>query len=399
SVGGAGTGGQSAQGRAGATAPTGGNPTGQPAAGSGSGVAGSESPDSPDSGAPDASMPAPAGSGGDPDSPPPTDDEVSEIANQLAGALCSGLRDCLGAQALAAFVGRSECETRYSTALAQGEFVTLADSVERGRVKLQRDQLPQCYADMRELGCRYQAERTTESCKAAIQGQVAEGGTCSSSSDCSGNTYCSSGECPRVCTARSDAGGACVRDDGECNTGLICRGQTCVTPAAVDEACAGTSGGYCAHGTTCLGGTTMQSGVCKPNAEVLVGGDGAVCSPAGTLCQEGLSCVFDGATGFVCRAAVGSGGSCQLGLPTQCPSDEYCNSPDVTVAGQCAKLPVEGEPCVLAGECAAGHVCLAVSDQGVCNAVHDLGEPCTQDVLCHSGRCVDGACAGRPVCE
>jgi len=329
----------------------------------------------------------------------PIDFTAAELAEDLAKAVCAALRECLGTQKLTAFVGREQCETRFSASLAQQDFASLEEAAKRGRVKVVRDALEQCYSDTRALGCGIQSERLPASCQRAIAGTAQPGEPCSIGADCTGDSFCPNTACSRVCTPRAKAAGSCKRDE-ECVNGLICLNERCGSAARAGEACAGTAGAVCALGTSCVGSTKTQSGTCQLNADVQVGALGEACTPGGTLCQEGLSCAFDGGSGFNCQAAAVSGGVCHLALPGQCPNDAYCSAADVMSEGRCEPLPVEGAACVLSGECAGGHICLASSDgKGVCWKFRNLGEACTRDAMCRSGRCADGHCAAPLACD
>jgi hypothetical protein len=325
--------------------------------------------------------------------------DVAALSGDLAAALCHSLRTCLGEQKLSAFVDGESCETRFTASFAQSDFGTLADSVKRGRVETHLDKLEQCYADTRARGCDIQTQRLPSSCQEALQGTVEVGATCTTSSDCVTGSFCPSSACPRVCSARHVAAESCARDE-ECDAGLICVRGKCGAPAAVGAACAGSSGGVCALGTSCVGSTKDQAGKCVENKKIQVGAVGDTCTPGGTLCQEGLSCAYDGSAGFNCQSAVSSGAVCHLALPSQCPQDEYCTASDVTTQGQCAPLPKDGEACVLGSECAGGHVCVAAADmKPVCAKLQDLGAACTQDAVCRSGHCRDSQCVVTEVCD
>ena len=325
--------------------------------------------------------------------------DVEAMSRSLAKSVCAALLDCLGEQKLRAFVDSEVCEDRFAAGFAQSDFSSLSDSIARGRVELHAESLEQCYADTRAQGCAIQTERLPASCQRALQGTVAEGGTCTTGADCATGAFCTTGACPRTCSARSAAASSCTRDE-ECNSGLICVQSKCAAPAAIGEPCGGATGAVCALGTSCVGSTTEAAGQCASNASVQVGAVSEVCTPGGTLCQEGLSCAYDGAQGFNCQAAVAAGEPCHLALPTQCPAAQYCTAQDVTTEGVCAALPVEGEPCVLGSECAGGHVCLSAGgDNVVCRRVRDLSETCEVDAMCRSGRCAQGKCAATEVCD
>jgi hypothetical protein len=244
------------------------------------------------------------------------------------------------------------------------------------------------------------AQRLPDSCQQALQGTVADGGTCSIQSDCAGSAFCTTGECPRKCSARRAADGPCARDE-ECESGLICNDSKCHAPAAEGDACAGESGGMCKLGTSCVGSAQGQAGTCENNSEVQAGELGAECTPGGTLCKEGLSCAYDGASGFSCQNGVARDEPCHLALPGMCPADAYCDAQDVTSEGKCRAAPGDGEECALGDECAAGMICLRdeASDKAICRRLGDVGDACNQDATCRSGDCAGGRCAVRAVCE
>lgn len=322
---------------------------------------------------------------------------VQAIADDLADAVCAALEACLGAQKLSALFQREACRSRVGAGLAQDDLARLADEVNAGRVAFHPELLEACYGDTRALGCEIQTQRLPDSCQRAIAGQVALGSACEIGSDCSGAGFCSSGACPRTCRARAAQGGGCKRDE-ECENGLFCNSGSCAAPAALGAACSGSSGGVCAFGASCVGSTSTAAGVCKKNSEIQVGALGAVCMPGGALCREGLSCAFDGVAGFNCQAAVDAGADCQLALPGQCPTDQYCDAPDVMTAGKCLPLPGDGAACVLQDECAPQHICVVEGAQNVCRRFGDLGDACQVDGLCRSGHCDAGKCALRPAC-
>ena len=325
-----------------------------------------------------------------------TTPSVAQIAASLADAICAALNDCLGAQKLSALSGREPCAARLAAMLAQNDLGGLDQSIQQGRVQQHSDLLEACYEDVRALGCAIQTVRLPAACRAAIAGQVAAGGVCDIGSDCAGEAFCPL-QCPRQCTPVAAQGGACLRDE-ECKMGLICDRGFCAPPTAEAAACGGSTGAACAFGASCVGGSNTLSGVCASNASIQSGAVGAACSPSGMLCKEGLSCAWNGASGFSCQTAVGSGASCHLSLPSQCPLDQYCSAPDTMTPGQCAALPSDGQNCVLAGQCAPRHLCVSENSQAVCRRIGDLGDPCSGDPLCRSGSCEAGRCVVRAAC-
>lgn len=325
--------------------------------------------------------------------------DVEKLARGLADAMCASLRECVGAQKLAALTAREDCNQRLAKTFAQADFAGLPGSIESGAVEFDEAALDGCFRDARALGCDAQTERLPPSCERALAGQRAEGELCTLGVDCIPGTFCpSTAECPRTCESTRPAGERCARDE-ECRRGLICVAGQCSAPVVAGAACAGESGAICALGLSCVGSTDTEAGTCEHNREIQVGGPGEVCSPGGTLCKEGLSCAYDSPSTFKCRAAAKRGATCRLALPGQCPLDSYCNAPEVTADGECVALPVDGEGCVLGDDCAPGHVCTVKDDSAICRRLSDLGEGCLADGLCRSGLCLDGQCATRPVCE
>jgi hypothetical protein len=378
----AGTGGQRAQesggsaGSAGSAAGSGGKPSQPPAAGS-----------------------EEAGSGGAGSNSRPDEIDRDAIAAGLAAALCAALEKCVGAAKLAALSGREDCTARYTAGLRQDELGTLDASVADGRVKIDGSQFEACYRDTRALGCAVHTERLPASCQSAIAGQQHAGDTCSLDADCVSEHFCPiTAACPRQCEPTRPAAESCERD-AECQRGLLCTNGECAAPSKVGETCAGASGKLCALGLSCMGSDDTTSGKCQTNASIQAGARDAVCMPGGTLCKEGLSCAYDGSSGFKCQAAVAKGATCRLALPSQCPVDTYCNAPDVTSTGTCLALPVDGDECVLGDDCAPGHICVVSDDQrAICHRIANIAEPCDANELCRSGVC-DTTCVLRERCE
>ncbi len=324
---------------------------------------------------------------------------AEEISASLAAAVCEALESCVGKQKLAALNAREDCAERFTKTFTQDDFGSLQASIDAGSVVLDPAQIETCYADTRALRCDVQTERLPASCQAAIAAQRSAGDTCTLDADCKPDTYCTiTAACPRTCEATGDEGADCTRD-AECDRGTICVAGKCAAPVTSGEPCAGNSGAVCALGLSCVGSTDAQPGACRPNAEVQAGAVGAVCSPGGTLCKEGLSCAFDSGSTFKCVAAVGRGDTCRLALPAQCPSDTYCNATEVTTTGKCVALPSDGMPCVLGDDCAPGHSCIVEGSDATCRKVGDLGSACSSDALCRSGSCQDDVCALRTRCE
>jgi hypothetical protein len=131
---------------------------------------------------------------------------------------------------------------------------------------------------------------------------------------------------------------------------------------------------------------------------VQVGNQDDACEPGGSLCKDGLSCVYASGSAFHCEPAVASGASCHLGLPGQCPNDEYCDTTEVTAKSVCRALPSVGQACVLAGLCAPGLVCVVEGQAHNCRAIEDNCGACNDDAACRSGKCDQGKCTPPPAC-
>jgi hypothetical protein len=367
-----------------------------PAASTGAGAAGgaAAAPDEADSGAPAKRE----GSGHEPNAALPPSDPHS-IAAALANAVCDALLDCIGPSALATITNREDCNTHFTASLEQSDFGELDRSISEGNVAIDASQLEDCYRDTRALNCKFYTDRLPPSCERAIQGKRGLGESCRLSAECAGAAFCPMTQaCPHVCQATRAPEATC-QSDGECQRGTICSGGICRAPAGAGAACGGTSSPNCALGLTCMDASDTMPGKCQPNAAIQVGALDAVCNPNGPLCREGLSCAYDGHSGFVCRAPVKKGEACRLALPGQCPSDSYCNATDIMAVGTCVELPKHGQACVLGDQCAPGHVCITEGSAGKCHALLNLDQDCELDGECRSGRCSEGRCAVPIACE
>jgi hypothetical protein len=227
-------------------------------------------------------------------------------------------------------------------------------------------------------------------------------------SECVGATYCKIGsECPGKCSAL-EAEGAHCRNDGDCESSLTCEGQTCTRPTGEGDDCGGNVAPDCGLGLVCVGADSDShtTGTCEAPEDVLSEPEGGACDVfRGPYCQEGLSCVVDevdagtGAITFTCVAPSSAGGDCSSGFPDPCPDDQACDA-DPTAGdfdGTCQPLPTAGEPC-LGG---AGPSCapdLACAGQ-VCVVVHRIGETCSENDGCYSGRCEEGHCQAPDACD
>jgi hypothetical protein len=287
---------------------------------------------------------------------------------------------------------------RIGAQLRATEFAYIDQAVSSGHVVYDPSQLSACMAGIRALACDVLSHTLPTPCSAVIDGKVALDGECTISAECDGAAFCSSADqCPSHCVPLLNEGDACSGDN-QCGDDLLCGGGHCLRPSQADGPCNGMSGAVCRIGLTCQGSTDVDTGHCVSNATVQVGDEGATCEPGGALCKEGLSCVFAGNSAFHCEQAVGSGASCHLGLPGQCPNGEYCDTNDPTVQSTCRTLPSEGKACVLSGLCAPALVCVAEGSARVCRAIQDNCGACSSDAMCRSEHCEQGYCAPPPAC-
>jgi hypothetical protein len=249
--------------------------------------------------------------------------------------------------------------------------------------------------------------RAPDVCDLALEGTVADGGDCTLDMECIGPLFCKvDAACPGKCTARMPSGSTCKSSDG-CQDGLACddKLKTCVVPAKKGEAC-DNNNPECTLGLFCQHTEETLPGTCKEISEVLAGSEGDACTFDGaSWCKEGLSCVLENWTQAgpeaKCKTKVGTGATCGVGIPNQCPVDEHCDA-DVTAGeweGKCVPLPTDGEPCLtIEGlqQCANYHVCDATSKN--CKAIERLDGTCNADDQCYSENCASGKCTATDAC-
>ena len=229
--------------------------------------------------------------------------------------------------------------------------------------------LPLCLDGIVALGCDVLSHSLPDDCVDVLEGNVALDDECVISAECRGTAFCAGGDqCPNHCATLLGEGDACSGDN-QCGDDLMCVNAHCLRPSLKGEPCNGDSGKTCRLGFNCAGATDTEVGDCVPNATIQVGAEGDVCEPGGALCMEGLSCVFDGNDAFHCERGVASGGACHLGLPSQCPNDEYCDATEVTDSSECRKLPGDGTACALTTLCAPGLTCIVENDTPTCRAI------------------------------
>lgn len=328
----------------------------------------------------------------------------------VAESVCNPFESCLG-DLVGIFLGGQSCTEAFEPAIVNGNAPLWQESIDAGRLAFDGSKLDDCVRETSALGCAALESRDIAACEEAFEGLVEPGGACVMEIDCAGEAYCAHGEmCPGVCTLRGGGGESCTENE-ECQSGFVCSGGACATPAAAGESCGGDTAIECASGLLCAGEDEeeMTPGTCKPFSEVFTEALGEPCNLIGgldPLCEEGLSCViedFDFATMEItqtCAARSSSGGACKLGFPEVCPTGEFCNADPVSgnFDGTCVALPVAGETCRevedgLGQACAPAHACV----DGTCRALQANGASCGDDAECYSGHCEAGLCSS-PTC-
>lgn len=329
---------------------------------------------------------------------------ITELAESIADGVCGALVDCLGQAPLAELLGGESCTTRYTAEFLSADYARLQDSIDAKRVTLDSTKMDACVSGTKAMGCAIQTDNLPAACEDAIKGSVALGEECVIDADCEGTAFCRlEASCPSVCSALLVKDDECTKD-GECGDKLACLNGKCTELAGDGDACEGSTGTECAFGFACWDADDdpPKAGECHTNAETQVGDVGDECSPGSVLCKAGLSCAYDGTstTAFSCKEQVDSGDACNVGLPGQCPSGEYCNAGAISEDGTCVARPGDGDPCPAIGGCAAGHLCVPNgSGGGVCRHFQNNGGACKIDDQCRSGYCNAAVCEPPVACD
>ena len=339
---------------------------------------------------------------------------LGDLPEAYADAYCAVLARCEGVfyDLITAY---EDCSRVTAERLRQAGLDALSQAVDEGRVEYHPEKVPACLDAVRTRACDELDVRGLAECEAAVTGNAAEGEPCELNEECAGSLMCETGEkCPGTCVERYTAGIACTADD-DCADGLVCSTVTrhCVAPAQTGEPCEGGVEAQCEAGLFCGGADAekMQPGTCAPLSAVTLGKLGQACDPAGgKLCASGLSCVLAGMNGdaltWECQTKAASGGSCGAGLPEDCPDGEYCpllfEIFQGTFSSTCVPLPKAGESCATRPLDAIMPRCEPYARCGAdlkCIALRDLGQSCTSDAVCYSGRCANGACEPAHACR
>ena len=328
---------------------------------------------------------------------------LAELPTRYADAFCQVFTSCVG-DLYGIFRPGETCIEDISVTIEEG-LATLPDSVDAGRVKYHGTKVQKCLDEIATGRCDTLSQRQPESCKAALEGTVEEGGDCALDAECRGPQYCKTNDaCPGKCAPYEKAGGACSSNDN-CASGLKCGDNLhCVAPSQQGEACE-QGEPKCADGLLCLGqdSTAKTPGICYTIEAALSGAEGDACSLSdGQLCAAAYSCEITSIAqlGGNCVAKVGAGAACHAAFPDECPTDEYCAlGVNPLLPGTCTSKPKAGEACATA--LGGGQICAPDTrcDANVCRDIAHAGEDCNADDTCYSGRCIDKACVTGNSCQ
>lgn len=331
---------------------------------------------------------------------------LSDLPGEVAAAQCQAYENCVGSQLFDLFLGGTDCVAQTTQSVLAGEFAQYADAVAAGRMTYDASKARACLDEIAARTCSTLYLRETATCRAAIDGTVELGGSCSLDGECQGVAYCKSESrtCPGACTALGAAGDTC-EDDDECSDGLICsEAGTCATPGAVGATCGLAGMTDCSAGLVCAGADEQSAtpGNCAKPSLTAALGEACSIGSTWTLCASGLSCAVKETTpalAFECvtTGSYAAGGPCKIAVPDACPAGQLCDVTGTGVDGTCKVAPAAGEPCASSPitECADGLTCVA----GTCVAKATNGVACTADEACYSKRCVAGLCAADVPCR
>ncbi|MBN2573299.1 MAG: hypothetical protein JXP73_01925 [Deltaproteobacteria bacterium] len=337
---------------------------------------------------------------------------LADLPPKLAEALCTAYQSCYG-PVFELFLNGTDCVFITEQRIRNGTFPMLQNQIDQGKLVYNGAKAQACLDSIAARTCAQMLDRDSPECEAALDGTVEMGGACVLDEDCKGKALCksSSGTCPGQCVPLLVAGQACG-EDGDCQDGLQCSGETrlCVQPAAVGQAC-DYGAPPCGPGLLCLGkdDDARTSGTCMTPASALVGVQGGPCDPTvGQLCQSGLSCVAESISlvpleivwRCVAAGSYDAGASCKPGFPEACVPGYFCKTGtglEALAGGTCAVIPGTGEACGTGlSQCQPGDVCVS----GICQQLAANGVGCTVDAMCLSAYCgPSGGCEARLPCR
>jgi hypothetical protein len=246
------------------------------------------------------------------------DSGVTQVSEAVAcadfvNALCGELDKCGAPEVKILYGDVTTCQTRLT--------ITCKSALHNPGTTLTTNRLDACAKDIMALSCTSAFNHTIpDSCK-AVPGTLADGAVCGDDGQCK-SAFCKkpAGSACGVCGERD---GTCVVD-GDCVSGSVCAGTTCVQRAAMGAACSDTQ--PCMYGLVCDGGSCkMPAGLgmsCTPNTS---GGNcdltqGNFCNPVSMVCQAvgyagpGASCGLQGSGYSVCT----SNGRCTAQINGNC---------------------------------------------------------------------------------
>lgn len=348
------------------------------------------------------------GGGGSPGGATPV--PIGDVPEKFASTFCSIVDSCFGV-AYGLFSGGADCVTEIGREFTDGDFQNIKSGIDSETVIYHGELVQSCLDALLAEGCGALTSRMPAECRAAFEGTVAEGGSCTYNAECAGGNYCKIGaSCPGTCAAPGGADTACESDDA-CQSGLLCdtAAKKCYAPAQEGATC-GDQLPACTPGLVCAKADTAATGTCKTVDSYLSANEGEPCDPlaGGPLCKANLSCIVDsidtssGSPKIVwkCAAAVTSGSACHIGAPDPCPDGEYCDA-DLSTGqyqGTCKPLPADGQPCVnsaIGQQCAPYNICDASK---TCQERQRLDGSCASSEECYSSNCSAGTCVPKSDC-
>lgn len=229
-----------------------------------------------------------------------------------------------------------------------------------------------CLLGLDSIDCSVSTDFTAD-CAVELRGEADVGAECVSGLDCRSDA-CEDrpAACGRECVATLADGGLCT-SNSECEPDLRCRGGTCRAVGMLTEVCDASQD--CAPGYWC----ERDSRTCRvlPN-------EGERCESdfGGDPCRGALVCTRASGLSGVCRVGVAPGASCNFDTP--CQPGLRCS-----VSSVCVPLVGTGGACASAQNCPPLHECIAE----VCTPYGVVGETCSPTLPCAEGNCFTGRCA------
>jgi len=306
-----------------------------------------------------------------------------------------------------------DCQNYLERLFREQALGNLEAAIEAGTVEYHPEALAGCVAALDQTAC---DATQLPPCEQLFVGTKQTGEDCSIDQECGYDSECLPGPaCPGKCAKRGGIGAVC-NSVNHCAQELECVEPAsgdgkCVAPLGAGKACNAAS--PCGGLLDCIGVDTddpQSMGTCQNRDAIYSASENEACSLTGVrqLCRPGLSCVFAETTAGLgtCQPPLAANAPCQLALPEQCPSGQYCKiTSEAGVSprtGLCTKTPGLGEACGAAGAtytgCDAEQYCDTAS--GVCAMAKHLGEACAQNHDCLSIHCgADGTCSYPLDCE